>query len=289
MSTESTVDQILNSDSEYDSDLDLDQHRRKKKQKITVPKSKLNKFWDENEPTTTIKGPGDIDEFKYDGESDPEEEEIGRGKKNKKEDKDTWVPVTFSNMMTDNDINWEEEKREHPARKRSQDCYACRSAIFHPNPNDPPELYADTKLLLTMIKQCTMNVSTNALIDELYKYFNKIIRKNMIKHYGEDPGPWSRKDIYNHLFYHMVDPGLEIRHQIDVSRIAMRNLTNRFETRNEDTGEIKTNPKNMDQWIKFGVNNTKILKDRPEKNINFNPLSSVTSGGFKLVGGNKRV
>ena len=283
MTSHVTAEQILGPDSDSDSDDDMRAGRnikRQKLQKITVPKTKINKYYDEeHEPN-----PGDIDEFEFD-----KEEEDGKKGKKKSEDKDVWAPVTFSDMMTENIEQWNEEKRVHPTRPRSQDCFACRSAIFTPNPRDPPELYKDTLLLMEMIKKSTMNISTNALIDEIHSYFNLIIRKNMVKYYKQDPGEWYRKDIYNHLFYHMIDPGLEIRHQIDISRIAMRNLTNQFQSKNEDTGEIKTNTKNMDQYIKFGANNVKILKEKPEKNINFNPLSTVTSGNFKVVSSNKTV
>ena len=103
-------------------------------------------------------------------------------------------------------------------------CFACKEAALGSS-----DLSKDYAGLQSVISSISYSASTEYLIDHIKHTFDTIIRPNE----EVDPGDWTREQIKEHLFSHMIDASLEVKHIIDELRLIRQGIKNSMCTVNE--------------------------------------------------------
>jgi hypothetical protein len=154
---------------------------------------------------------------------------------------------------------------------KPRECRACREGYFVGRTTGLQTAIAN------IVKDYAFSVSLPILIDEIYILGDKE-RETMISEGKDDPGEWSREDIYNHLFYCMTDFTLFILKEVKhLQSIIDRTKDSIFVM--DDSGNPHLDEKAAQQLLKLQLQVKALMNTAPEKSVSFNANIVRRRGG----------
>lgn len=223
-----------------------------------------------------------VNEHEGEDERVLEEMEDGGGKK-------TLKGLNFAALRANNIYNKKLEQKQFKEKDSSNICLACKYGFFTGDAmsGSNKEFSMSSSLgknynsLAMVLKQTTLSVPSNRLLQILKSVYNENIRFPYRESTGRDLGEWEVEDIENHLDNHMIDPGWFTRRTLDELREMKDTAKSHSLQVDLNTGIKSMNRHNVDSYLKIIQQMQRIYGFKPEKAVGFKENITIASTSHK--------